>query len=80
MLTFKYKVEFELDDAKEVDSHTFLMVMGKPFCTLVDARDIRSNISHEAREYFAKNKQITSIRYAQAIVVNNLHTRILANF
>ena len=80
LLTFKDKVNFELEDAKEVDELTFGMVNGGPFVTLVDARNIRSNISHEAREYFAKNDKISKIRKGQAIIVNSLHTKLLANF
>jgi len=34
----------------------------------------------DARAYFATNQQITGIRKGQAIVFNNLHTRLLVNF
>jgi hypothetical protein len=80
ILRAKDKVEFDLDDAIEVDDITFDFVEGKPFVTLVDARNIRSSMSHEARNHFATNKKITDIRKAQAIVVNNLHTKLIANF
>ncbi len=79
-IVFKTKVQFELNDAIEVDDYTYDWVQGKPFVTLVDGRNIRSNITHEAREYFAKHEKITRIRKGQAIVVNNLHTKLLANF
>jgi hypothetical protein len=80
LLSFKDSVNFELKDAIEVDDITFELVKGCPFVTLVDARNIRSNISHEAREYFAKNEKITKIRKGQSIIVNSLHTKLLANF
>ncbi len=80
LLIFKDKVDFELEDAIEVDDITLDFVDGKPFVTLVDARNISSNMSHEAREYFANDKRIIDIRKAQAIVVNNLHSRLIANF
>ena len=80
LLVFKDKVSFELEDAIEVDEITYELVNGGPFVTLVDARNIRSNISHEARDYFAKNEKITKIRKGQSIIVNNLHTKLLANF
>ena len=80
LLVFNDKVSFELEDAIEVDEITYDLIEGAPFVTLVDARNIRSNISHEARDFFAKNEKIARIRKGQAIVVNNLHTKIIANF
>lgn len=80
VLKAKDKVDFELEDAIEVDDLTYELVEAKPFVTLVDARNVRSNMSHEARKHFATNKKITAIRKAQAIVVNNLHTKLIANF
>ncbi|PJA07078.1 MAG: hypothetical protein COX70_08215 [Flavobacteriales bacterium CG_4_10_14_0_2_um_filter_32_8] len=80
MLQFKDQVDFELEDAIEVDDKTIEFVEGKSFVTLVDARNIRSNMSHEAREFFATDKKIVAIRKAQAIVVNNLPSRLIAKF
>ncbi len=80
LLQFKDQVDFEIEDAIEVDDKTYEFVEGKSFVTLVDARNIRSNMSHEAREFFATDKKIVAIRKAQAIVVNNLHSRLIANF
>jgi hypothetical protein len=80
LLQFKDKVDFELEDAKEVLEIIFDFVEGKSFVLLADARDIRSNMSHEARKHFANNKKITAIRKGQAIVVNSLHSRLIANF
>ena len=80
MFVAKDKIDLGIEDAKEVDEVSYEMVKGKPFVTLIDVRDVRSNMTHEAREYFATNKKITDIRKAQAIVVNSLHTKILAEF
>ncbi|MBL4625165.1 MAG: hypothetical protein JKY42_08515 [Flavobacteriales bacterium] len=80
LLRFKDKIDFEEEDATEINDITFEWVKGKPFVVLVDARNIRSNISHKARERFNNDKRISGIRKGQAIVVNNLHTRMLANF
>ena len=80
LLTAKNNVEVELEDAIEIDDISYDLVEGKPFVTLVDGRNVRSNISHEARDFFANDEKITKIRKAQAIVVNNLHTKLLANF
>ena len=76
----KDNVDCDLEGAIEIDDLTYETVEGKPFVILIDARDIRSSLTHEAREYIATNKKIAGIRKAQAIVVNNLHIKILANF
>lgn len=80
LLVAKDKVDIELEDAVEIDDISYDLVEGKPFVTLVDVRNTRSSMSHAAREHFATNKKITAIRKAQSIVVNSLHTKILANF
>ena len=80
MLKVKDKIDFDLQDAIEVDDLTYELVNGNPFVTVVDGRNVRSNMSHEARKHFATNKKITEIRKAQAIVVNSLHTKLIANF
>ena len=80
LLKFKDKVDFELEDAIEVDEILINLVEGKPFVILIDARNIRSSMSHEARDFFANDKNIIDIRKAQAIVVNNLHSRLIAKF
>ena len=80
LLRFKDKVDFEVNDAIAVDETIINLVVGKPFVILIDARDISSNMSHEAREFFANDKKIIGIRKAQAIVVNNLPSRLIAKF
>ncbi|MFB0923714.1 MAG: hypothetical protein QMB65_00295 [Vicingaceae bacterium] len=80
LLRAKNKVEFELKHAVEVDNLTYDLVKGKPFVAIVDGQNVRSNMSHAARDYFAKNEKITNIRKGQAIVVNSLHIKLLANF
>ena len=79
-IVFKDNVNFELEDAIELDNYTYEWVENKPFVVIVDARNIRSNISHKARDHFAKNEKISKIRKGQAIVVNSLHIKLLANF
>lgn len=80
LLQFKDKVKFELEDAIEVMDIIYDFVEGKSFVILSDARDIRSDMSNEARKHFANDKKNVAIRKGQAIVVNNLHTKIIANF
>ena len=80
LLVFKDNVNFELEDALEVDEFTYDFTEGGNFVTLVDARNIRSSITHEARDFFAKDGKSSPFRKGQAIVVNNLHIKLLANF
>jgi hypothetical protein len=56
------------------------LVNGTPFYLLVDARNILSNMSHGARAYLTNKKEFQELNIAQAIIVNNMPTKILANF
>lgn len=81
LLVFKDNVILEIDDAKEIDQLIVDKLVGDhPFVALVDARDISSSITPEAREFFTNDPLVLQIRKAQALVVNNLSTKLLANF
>lgn len=79
-IRFKDGVKFELEDAVEANQTMFDLAKGKPFLSLVDSVDVRGEISNEALEHFAKHPLTKGIRRAEAIVINSLHNRILANF
>jgi len=79
LLKFKEDVVFELRDAIETNKVIYAMVKGKPFLSLVDAR-IYGSISSDARDFFAKDLLTKDIRIAEAIVLNNLPTRLFAKF
>lgn len=78
-LQFKDGVDFEEDDAIETDKIFYDLCEGKPFCSLIDAR-VYGSISSKAREFFANDKLVKDIRIAEAFVLNNLATRMLAKF
>ncbi len=80
ILKFKDNVSFKLEDAVEVNEITFNWIKGKSFTTLVDATNIRSDISEEAKDFFSNDKKITDLQKAQALVLNSLHNRIIATF
>jgi len=81
ILEFKNNVLLELNDAIEVDEVIVnKLVDNMPFVVLVDARDVTSSITPKAREFFANDEMVLKIRKAHAIVVNSLHTKLLANF
>jgi hypothetical protein len=81
VLKFKDDVVIEVEDAKEIDQIIYdQLALKKPFVILVDALDVASSITHEARDFFSKDKLIMETRKAQALIVNNLQTKLLANF
>ena len=77
----KDDIVLEIEDVQEVDQLIYdQLVLGKPFVVIIDARDINSSVSREARDFLSKNELVLPIRKAQAIIVNSLHTKLLANF
>jgi hypothetical protein len=79
-IRFKDGVDFILEDAIIANQTMFDLVEGKPFLSLVDTINVRGQISKDAMEHFAKDPLTKGVRVAEAIVVNSLHNRILANF
>ena len=51
----------------------------KPFRSLVDARDIFGSMDSEAKEYVVHHKGINRLTIAQAIVANNIATRLVVS-
>ena len=78
-LKFKNDVAFDLRDAIETNKAIYSLIKGKPFLSLVDAR-VYGSISADARDFFAKDFLTKDIRIAEAIVINNLPTRLFAKF
>ncbi|HEY9084148.1 MAG TPA: STAS/SEC14 domain-containing protein [Vicingaceae bacterium] len=72
--------EIELEDAIEIDQAFINITNNQPFCVVVDARNRYSSASNDARNFFANDPEILPIRKKIAIVVNNMPTRIIANF
>ncbi|MBI2279955.1 MAG: hypothetical protein HYU68_04600 [Bacteroidetes bacterium] len=79
-IRFKDGVDFQLNDAIIANQTMFNIAEGKPFLSLVDTIDVRGQMSNEAMKHFAKDPLTKGVRVAEAIVVDSLHNRILANF
>ena len=79
LLKFKEDGIFELRDAIEANKAIYSIVKGKPFLSLVDAR-VYGSISADAREFFAKDTLTKDIKVAEAIVIDNLPSRLFAKF
>jgi hypothetical protein len=79
-IRFKDGVDFVLEDAIIANQTMYDLAEGNPFLSLVDTINVRGQISKDAMEHFAKDTLTKGIRVAEAIVVDSLHNRILANF
>lgn len=79
-IRFKNNVDFDLIDAKEANQTMFDLAEGKPFLSLVDTINVRSQMTKEAMHHFAHDELTKGVRIAEAIIVDSLHNRILANF
>lgn len=79
-IRFKDMVDFNLEDAIEANRTMYDFADGNPFLSLVDTINVRSQMSNQAMDHFAKDPLTKGVRIAEAIVVDSLHNRILANF
>ncbi len=80
LLKFDDNYEVELKDAKEVDKAFIDLLGNRRFSVVLDARNQYSSITNDARDFFANDPEILHLRKKIAIVVNNIHTKLLANF
>ena len=79
-IRFKDMVDFNIEDAIEANRTMYDFADGNPFLSLVDTINVRSQMSSQAMDHFAKDPLTKGVRIAEAIVVDSLHNRILANF
>jgi hypothetical protein len=70
----------ELEDAKILSDIAIELCRGKAYPFITDVLGKTISISNEAREYFAKYPPLISIRTSHAILVNNMASKLLANF
>ncbi len=70
-------------DIHYIKSHTEAILKvcnGIPRPFLIDLRDVFGSISYEGQNYLASYPELTKVRIAQAIVIDNLANRLLGNF
>jgi hypothetical protein len=79
-LKFKDNIIVTENDAREIDEAYVKLAQNKPFTALIDSRDIRGDLTTEARNFFATDKLVRNLRKGQAIVVNSLANKLLAEF
>lgn len=78
--TYLLQFEDDLVDAIEIDGAFIQLVNNKKFSVILDTRNKYSSITNEARHFFATDPNILPLRRKIAIVVNNMPTKLLANF
>lgn len=78
-IKFKDGADVDIEETKKIMSYSADMIDEKPFYVLIDARDMFVNVDHESRKYMAEH-EVNKFNMAQAMVVNRMPVRILANF
>jgi hypothetical protein len=79
LINFKGDVDGDIEEVKGIMSFSSVMVGEKQFYVLVDAKDVFVSVDHKSCKYMAEH-EINKYNIAQAMVVNNMPVRIIANF
>lgn len=81
-LYIKYKSNsiVDLPEAKIQSKHIIDLCQGKEMPFLIDFLDVSARIDDESRHFFANDGPHIHLRKAQAIVVNNMQSKLLVNF
>ena len=76
----KDNVQFNIEDAINQRDKIIQLVEGKRTPFLIDVRVTNWDATKEVRKFHASDEKLLSVRSAEAILVNNLGMKILANF
>lgn len=79
LIKFKSGADVDIEETKKIMNLSAEMVDKKRFYVLVDARDIFVSVDHKSRKYMAEH-EVNKYNIAQAMVVNNMPVRMIANF
>jgi hypothetical protein len=72
--------EIEFDEIKQQIDACYIISDGKPIPVLIDVRNGKKNLSPEARNYAGKQNPHRHLKLAEALLINSLAQRIMANF
>lgn len=75
-----FEGEFDLNDAKRHTKALESLVGSQGQHIILDFRGVNPAFSNEAREHFAKGQVHSPLRKSQAIVIDGLAQKIVANF
>jgi len=73
------KAEITLEVIKEMNERGMELVKRKPFYTVVDLRNMYGNMTDDAKEFAAKDKEVNKLRICESILVNSLPIKILVD-
>ncbi len=79
-VVYKDQVEMGVPEAKLHAEACCKLCEGKKTLFLVDGRNILVHISPEARKFLANHPGLIKVRKAQAMIVDSLPNRLIANF
>ena len=79
LIKFKDGADVDVEKAEQIMKTSFKLVNKKRFYLITDARDIHGSIDHSSRKYMSEH-EVNNLSIAQAIVVNNMPLKLIANF
>jgi hypothetical protein len=69
-----------LEEAMDISEHIIALCDGKKYPFITNGLGITIRMDQDARNHFATYKPLVKVRKAQAIIVNNIPSKLLANF
>ncbi len=75
-----YDKEIGLEEAIQSTDAVSRLTRDLPVSIIIDVRGCYINFSNEAREYFARDANYTEKRKSQALVIDGLAHKLVANF
>ncbi|MCH2234635.1 MAG: hypothetical protein MK078_10310 [Crocinitomicaceae bacterium] len=78
VITFRDKVQIEIEGAKLLDADCIALSGNKRFKLIIESRNINSNITGGALNYLAKEAPSRKLVIGSVLLVNNLPIRLLA--
>jgi hypothetical protein len=69
-----------LEESKKVADLIIELCAGTPYPFITNGLGITIRMNNEARDFFASYPPLTKVRKAQALLVNNMPSKLLANF
>ncbi|PCH92559.1 MAG: hypothetical protein COB85_08035 [Bacteroidetes bacterium] len=80
MLKISEGANIKVPEVTEFRDRILELASQKKFLLLIDISDVFFSSSNEAMKVFSQDSELVKLRVAQAIVVDNLAIKLLANF
>ncbi len=72
--------EIDIEEARKHTEAIYELRDGKPCSLIINFLEVQVLFTNAAREYFAHNERHSAIRLSQAIVIDGLAQKLVANF